>query len=254
MKKYIPQPQPLEQKHHLDEEPRRDDKAMILPLSAIHMVKNDRVNIDGIESLAASIDQHGLLQPLVVRKASGRFELVAGHRRYLALKHLGRPEAAVRIENTDEKTTDVLRLIENIYRENLSGWETCLAIHSLSAQFDSQKQVADAIQKDKSYVSKCIAVVKANPEVERVQLLSLREIFKLYGTEGQHEKSRKVSGPIPGGRYGAEGCLTYRENKNGNTFSLRLNIDAERTPPGAVDKAILQVEEVLVRLKKMNQR
>ncbi len=251
MKKYIPTHQPLEHNHHLDEEPRRDDKAMILPLKVIHLVKNDRINIHGIEELAVSIEQHGLLQPLVVRKANGHFELVAGHRRYLALQHLGRMEAAVRIEKVNEKTTDILRLIENLYRENLSGWEICKAVYELSKEFETQAQLAEAIQKDKSYVSKCIAVVNANPEVERVQLLSLREIFKLYGTEKRGSKERNSSGPIPGGRYGAEGSLTFRESKGGKAFSLRLNIDEDRTPPRAVEKAIDQVEQILQRLKRM---
>ncbi|MBX2989154.1 MAG: ParB/RepB/Spo0J family partition protein [Bdellovibrionaceae bacterium] len=247
--KYMPKQQKLEQKHYLQGQPGRDHQAMILPLAAIRVLKNDRILVDGVDELAASIAQHGLLQPLVVRKANGHFELIAGHRRYLALQKLGRKEASVRIENVTEEISNVLRLVENLFRNNLSGWETCKAVHSLLPQFETQAQLAEAIQKDKGYVSKCLAVVRAAPEVERVQHLSLRELFNIYGSEEKRSAPRAPSGPVAGGRYGAQGCLTFNERKDGKAFSLRLNVDFERTPSESRTQIIKTLENILKKLK-----
>lgn len=237
-----------ENKTPLEGQPGRDHQAMILPIGAIRLAKNDRLKVEGIDELAASISQHGLLQPLVVRKANGHFELVAGHRRFLALQQLGRKEAAVRIENVTEEISNVLRLVENVFRNNLSGWETCKAVHSLLPQFETQTQLAEAIQKDKGYVSKCLTVVKANPEVERVQHLSLRELFNIYGSEEKRTKPRRPSGPIPGGR-AVDRVIRYNERRGGRGFTLKVHFDFDKTGEGDRARLITQLRELLNKLE-----
>ena len=60
---------------------------------------------------------------------------------------------------------------------------------------------------------------------------------------------RKPSGGIPGGRYGAEGAVQYKERSDGRSFSLRLNWDDERTPADSKAKIISTLEGILIRLK-----
>ena len=127
--------------------PMRDDKALLFPISAIKLGKNVRDKLENIEELAASIRQNGLLQPLVVAKVLGGFELVAGRRRLAALQFLGAKMAPVRITGANADQIEVLRLVENIQRDNLSGWETCKAVHSLLPQFQTQRKLADEIGK-----------------------------------------------------------------------------------------------------------
>ena len=80
-----------------------------------------RVFIDEqISELADSIRERGLVQPLVVRKVNGKFELIAGERRLRAMKKLGKPEAkVVMMEATDREVAE-LALIENLQREDLT--------------------------------------------------------------------------------------------------------------------------------------
>jgi ParB family chromosome partitioning protein len=140
----------------LQGQPARDHAAMILPVSAIKLGENIRKELGNLEELAASITAHGILQPLVIAKTVHGLELVAGHRRLEAAKLAGLIEVPVRIVGADENQIAVLRLVENIVREDLSGAEEIIAVAKLSAMFQDQAQLAKAIGKSKSYVSRCL--------------------------------------------------------------------------------------------------
>lgn len=74
-----------------------------------------------IKELAESIEEHGLLQPIVVRPIEeDMFEIIAGERRFRALQSLHKPQAEVIIRHMNDEETAVVALIENIQRENLS--------------------------------------------------------------------------------------------------------------------------------------
>jgi hypothetical protein len=118
-------------------------------------------------------------------------------------------------------------------------------------------------------VSKCIRTAALIKELKVSDpKLSLSMLFELAyapdpkaairsvqsGETRSSKDIRKPSGAVPGGRYGAEGCLTIRERKDGKAISLRLNVDAERTPPCALEMAITQVEQILEKIKKMRSR
>lgn len=239
-KRYVPR-EGRKEVSSLDSQVSRDSAAVILPISLITVPANIRSRIENIEELAASIREHGLLQPLVVAKAAGGFELVAGQRRLAALKVIGAAEAPVRIVGADADQIAVLRLIENLQRDELSAWDTCRAVAALLPMFDSQRELAKAIGKTDGYVSKCLAVVESEPEVERVQLLSLRELFQTVP-----KKDRKRSGAVAGGRY-VSGAIQFRDH--GDSFNLRVNFDPVRTPPESREKIIVTLQEIISRLR-----
>lgn len=99
-----------------------------------------------IHDLAASIAEIGLIQPVIVRSVtSGRFELVAGERRFRAHKVLGKKEiSAVVIEATNDEMA-VMALAENLDREDLSDYEIGKAIRRAEVEFPSRKKMAEAI-------------------------------------------------------------------------------------------------------------
>ena len=76
-----------------------------------------------IEELAASIREHGLIQPLIVRKVSGSFELIAGERRLRALSSIGQTTAKVVVHEATDQEVAELALIENLQRADLSPLE-----------------------------------------------------------------------------------------------------------------------------------
>lgn len=225
--------------------PSRDDKALIFPISAIKLGKNVRDKLEHIEELAASIKENGLLQALVISKVPGGFELVAGQRRLAALKLLGEKTAPVRLTGADANQIGVLRLVENLQRDELSGWETCKAIHDLVPAFATQRKLATAVGKTESYVSQCIAVVRLHAEkkLQRVEVLSLRELFALISRK---DEPRQASGPVAGGRY-VEGAIQIKNS--GARFSLRLNFDPQRTPPATKTKIIDTLRVIIQKLE-----
>ena len=251
MKKYMPQQRSIETKHHLDGQPGRDHESLILPMSIIKLSKNIRLDVDEeeIRQLAASIEQNGLINPITIRKTDeGSFEIVAGTRRYLALQKLGRKDAPVRIKNINQDQAAILKLAENLDRADLTGWEVCQAVYNLLPICgDSQTKVAELIKRDRSYVSRCVAVVDAKPDVSRVKQLSLRELFRLFA-QGSNSSSRKPSGPIPGGR-SVERVVAYRERRQGQAFSLRVNFDFDKTSVGDRERLLKQLKDIVKKLE-----
>jgi ParB family chromosome partitioning protein len=121
--------------------------------------RNPRRSLDDIDELAASIRAYGLLQPVVVRRKGKKFELIAGHRRFAALRAINWSEvpAVVRDETADRAY--LLTLIENLQRDDLSAREEADALAELVRTRDwSTHQVADAIKRSQAYVSKRIRV------------------------------------------------------------------------------------------------
>lgn len=266
-KKYEPKQRPAETTHYLEAQPTRDTQALILPTSLIKVSKNIRTNSDNVSELAESIKKHGLLQPLIVRKIIGHFELVAGHRRLKALEQLGIKEAAVRIQSFDETTTQVVRLIENLQREDLSGAEEILAVFKLLSAFEgSQQALAEAIGKSKSYVSRCLKVVETfGAEKVATSQLSKSALFELAdrgsrlnepSAEVQSEvtvrsirkEGRQPSGPVSGGRY-VDQVVHFEEVGKAGSFSLRVNYCPERSPEEAKKRIVIVLEQVLRRLR-----
>ena len=117
-----------------------------------------------LESLTASIRENGLLQPLVVRPAPGtadRFELVAGERRYRALRRLDWSEVPVVVRDADDETLLVLALVENLQREALNPLEEAEGYESLAQRFDMKHaDIAKAVGKDRSTVANLVRLLK----------------------------------------------------------------------------------------------
>jgi len=126
---------------------------------------------DELAELAASIDENGLLQPLVVRpspSAEGRFELVAGERRFRALRSLAWEEAPVLVREASDETLLVLALVENLQREQLSPLEEAMGYQSLVDRFDmTQAQIAQAVGKSRSAVANFLRLLKLPPSVRK---------------------------------------------------------------------------------------
>jgi ParB/RepB/Spo0J family partition protein len=229
--------------------PARDEKALIFPISAIKLGKNVRDKLEHIEELAASIKTSGLLQPLVIVKVTAGFELVAGQRRLAALKLLGEKQAPVRLVGADASQIGIIRLVENLQRDQLSALETVFGIHALGREFKTQRELAGAIGKTESYVSQCIAVVRLLEErkLQRVEVegLPLRELFARLANGGA---SRKPSGPQPGGRF-VEGAIQLKNTAASGKFTLRISYDPERTPKETRAKILETLKALVAKLE-----
>ena len=121
---------------------------------------NPRHRLEGIDELAASITEHQLLQPVVVRRR-GRdgYELIAGHRRLEAVKLLGRTEIPAVVRDETSAKAYILTLVENLQREDLTPREEADALEVLVRERGwSMSQVGDAIKRSKMHVSRRLRV------------------------------------------------------------------------------------------------
>lgn len=117
-----------------------------------------------LSGLTSSIRENGLLQPLVVRPAPGiigRFEIVAGERRFRALKRLLWTEAPALVREADDETLLVLALVENLQREELNPMEEAEGYEALAQGFDmTHAEIAKAVDKDRSTVANLIRLLR----------------------------------------------------------------------------------------------
>ena len=131
-----------------------------LPLASVDASgHNPRRSLGPLDELAASIDEHGLLQPVVVRRMGERFEVIAGHRRVEALRSLGRDVVPAIVRRADVDEAYVLMLVENLQRSDLRPTEEALALETLVRERGwTTRQVAAAIKRSQAYVSKRLRV------------------------------------------------------------------------------------------------
>jgi ParB family chromosome partitioning protein len=121
---------------------------------------NPRHRLEGIDELAASITEHQLLQPVVVRRR-GRdgYELIAGHRRLEAVKSLGWTEIPAVVRDETTAKAYILTLVENLQREDLTPKEEAAALEVLMRDRGwTTRQIGQAIKRSHVYVSRRLRV------------------------------------------------------------------------------------------------
>ena len=127
-----------------------------------------RTNIDEgkIEELARSIRANGIIQPIVVRRVDGGYEIVAGERRWRAAQRAGLLKVPVVVRDIPEERLLAAALIENIQREDLNPIEEAHAYRRLADEYQlTQEQIADAVGKDRSSVANFLRLLRLPQEV-----------------------------------------------------------------------------------------
>jgi ParB family chromosome partitioning protein len=145
-----------------------------------HIVPNPdqpRMAIDQstIEELAASIREHGVLQPILVRPLDeNQFQLIAGERRWRASRVAGRPTIPALVEDIDDDTALEISIIENLQREDLSPLDEAAMFDRMVHEHGySVRKLAQKLGKDKGYLENRLRLADAPPEVR--ELVSLRK-------------------------------------------------------------------------------
>jgi ParB family chromosome partitioning protein len=121
-----------------------------------------------LQELAASIEASGLLQPVVVRaRPNGKYELIAGERRWRAVQRLGWQKIPAVIKDVDDRALLTLALIENLQRDDLSPLDAALGYQRLMQEFSiPQQEVARLVGKDRSTVSNTLRLLRLPAEVQ----------------------------------------------------------------------------------------
>ncbi len=153
-----------------------------------------RASFDGehLRELAESIRQHGVLQPVVVRRAGDRYRLILGERRMRAAKLAGRTTVPAIVREVDDAESLKQALMENLQREDLNPVEEARGYEILRSEFGlSAKDIADMIGKDRSTVANSLRILALPDEIKALIVagrLSAGHARALLAIEGAAEQ------------------------------------------------------------------
>ena len=189
---------------------------------------------DALDELTASIREHGVLQPILVRPLGpNTYQIVAGERRWRASKQAGLDTIPALIEEIDDDTALEIAIIENLQREDLSPLDEAAMYDRMVHEHGySIRKLADKLGKDKGYLENRLRLADAPPEVRELVSLrkdSLSHAYELMKVEDP-KKRRKLAEQV------ARGELTL--------IKLRDKIEGRRPrEPRAMDDGIEVVAE-----------
>jgi ParB family transcriptional regulator, chromosome partitioning protein len=162
-----------------------DDTTVVRP-AAVRNIPVDRIEPNpnqprlamdkaGLDDLTASVREHGVLQPVLVRpQAGGRYQLIAGERRWRAAIGAGQDTVPALIEEIDDETALEIAVIENLQREDLSPLDEALIYDKMIREHGySIRKLAQKLGKDKGYLENRLRLADAPPEIR--ELVSVRK-------------------------------------------------------------------------------
>lgn len=122
-----------------------------------------------LAELMESIREHGIIQPLIVRRVNGRLELIAGERRFRASRELGLKELPVIVREASDKDVLEMALIENLQREGLNPIEEAQAYSRLAKDFNMrQEDIAQRVGKNRATVANTMRLLDLPPPVREM--------------------------------------------------------------------------------------
>jgi len=123
---------------------------------------------EGMKELAQSIEKHGLIQPITVRKIStNKYQIISGERRFRAAQMAGLGEVPVYIRTANDQGMLEMALVENIQRENLNAIEVAISYKRLMEECSlSTEQLAERVGKDRTTVTNYVRLLKLPPEIQ----------------------------------------------------------------------------------------
>ena len=146
--------------------------ALYLPISDVESNSSQpRKNFDeaALAQLADSIREHGIIQPLTVRKlTSGYYQIIAGERRWRAARMAGLKEVPVTVIEADDRKAAELAMIENLQREDLDPIEEAMGYQTLTKQYHlTQEEAAQRVGKSRSAVTNALRLLDLEPSIQK---------------------------------------------------------------------------------------
>ena len=213
----------------------------------------DHFDEETLTSLAASISEVGVIQPIIVREADDGYELIAGERRWRAAKRAGLPAIPAIVRTADDVSALESAVVENLHRQDLNALEEAAAYQQLMEDFGmTQVQVASRVGRSRSAVANTIRLLQLPGSVQRLVIegqLSAGHARALLATPDRSEQERLAQ------RVVAEG-LTVRElealvrDEDVDEAVEEGSGQADETSPArsssaVPDAGILELEELL---------
>lgn len=189
-----------------------------------------------LKELECSIEKNGLIQPIVLRKEKDKFKIVAGERRFRAMRNLGKEYIDAIVRDLKKEDSYKIALIENIQREDLSSIEEALAYTKILNEFEiNQEELGKELGKSRSYISNIIRILNLEDSVLKLlneNLISFGHGRALLGIKDMN-KQKEMAELI------MEKGLTVRETEN-------IIKDLKKPEVKEIDNHILELEDQLM--------
>lgn len=206
-----------------------------------------QINQDQLAELAASIAVNGVVQPVLVRPlAGGRFQLIAGERRWRASKIAGKTTVPAILRQVSDEQAMEITIVENLQRADLNPMEQARAFERLSREFHmTQEQMAQRTGKDRATVANFLRLLKLPPSVQaRVESGELtfghaRALLALSGAEEMEKAAQRI----------ADNSLSVRQTESLVHELIDPSQKAKKAPkpPVPVDVNVRDAQERLQR-------
>lgn len=220
------------------EDDTKTNERLIVPISQLDTNPDQpRKSFDSeaLAGLADSISANGLLQPILVRMVSGRYEIIAGERRFRACKLAGLLEIPVIVVEADDVTAAKYALIENLQREDLNPYEEAAAYQTLMKEYDlSQEEISVQIGKSRSAIANAVRLLDLPPEV--VKMLTDGMITAGHGRALLGLRDRNQIVPL------AQRCV----NRNLSVRDVEAAVRAANRNLAKAEEAVTDAEPVSV--------
>ncbi len=149
----------------------RIEKIKVMDIEPNRNQPRRNFDMEAIEELAESIKIYGIIQPIIVSKKDGYYEIVAGERRWRASKKAGLTEIPCIIRSDDERKSKEIALIENIQREDLNPIEKAKGFKQLIDEYGlKQQELADIMGMNRSTVTNCLRILNLDERVINLAL------------------------------------------------------------------------------------
>ena len=225
-------------------EPKPDNSILFIDINQIKPNANQprkQFDEEKIGELADSIQQHGVIQPIVLREAGSGYEIVAGERRWRAARKAGLKDIPAIVRELTEEQNMLLAIIENMQREDLNAIEEAQAVESMINTFGlTQEEVSKSVGKSRPYITNAVRLLKLPQGIQEMVVAGslssghARALITVAGERRQLEIARQA----------AEGNLSVREIER-----LAAEASPERKRLAAKQRKkntdILKVEEEL---------
>ncbi|MBA3632000.1 MAG: ParB/RepB/Spo0J family partition protein [Acidobacteria bacterium] len=126
-------------------------------------------NEENLQELAQSIKANGVVQPIVVRRRGGRYQIIAGERRWRASQKAGLPKVPAIIKEVNDNKLLELALIENIQRQDLNAIEEAKAYKNLIISIGlTQEMIAERVGKNRTVITTCLRLLKLPEDIQKL--------------------------------------------------------------------------------------
>jgi ParB family transcriptional regulator, chromosome partitioning protein len=211
-----------------------------------------------LSELMASIAEKGVIEPIVVRVRGGRYQIIAGERRYQAAVQVGLTELPVVVRDVDDREVIELALVENLQRKDLTAFEEADALYALATRGDlTHEDLAKRLGRSRTAITESLALQKMPLEVKNLcrladisskslllQIVRLGDISKMIAMiekitrdgNATREKLRRETAAKP--QRGRPKAYVYSYRPPTKAFNLRLSFAKSRVDRGEIIGAL----------------